>query len=134
MFQVEEVSAFQKKSENNTGDLTMASEHDEAFLAPEMNAFGRQFRFLFFLFFPHLYRVVLSIYLDLIDMHALYWFCRRRNYDAENERQKSVEEFYRLQHINQTVDFVRVSKLIRVYETSTVPALINGVINILDQF
>ena len=64
----------------------------------------------------------------------MHWFCGRRNYDAENERQKSVEEFYRLQHINQTVDFVRVSKLIRVYETSTVPALINGVINILDPF
>lgn len=29
-----------------------------------------------------------------------------RDYDAESERQKSVEEFYRLQHINQTYDFV----------------------------
>ncbi|KAL4651818.1 hypothetical protein ACJW30_01G169500 [Castanea mollissima] len=30
-----------------------------------------------------------------------------RDYDAESERQKSVEEFYRLQHINQTYDFVK---------------------------
>ena len=29
-----------------------------------------------------------------------------RNYDAESERQKGVEEFYRLQHIKQTYDFV----------------------------
>lgn len=29
-----------------------------------------------------------------------------RDYNAECERQKSVEEFYRLQHINQTYDFV----------------------------
>jgi hypothetical protein len=29
-----------------------------------------------------------------------------RDYDAESERQKTVEEFYRLQHINQTYDFV----------------------------
>ncbi|XP_057443507.1 inositol oxygenase 2-like [Lotus japonicus] len=30
-----------------------------------------------------------------------------RNYDAESERQKGVEEFYRLQHINQTYAFVK---------------------------
>ncbi|XP_016193357.1 inositol oxygenase 2-like [Arachis ipaensis] len=30
-----------------------------------------------------------------------------RDYDAESERQKGVEEFYRLQHINQTYDFVK---------------------------
>uniref|UniRef100_A0A5B7ARB3 Inositol oxygenase n=1 Tax=Davidia involucrata TaxID=16924 RepID=A0A5B7ARB3_DAVIN len=30
-----------------------------------------------------------------------------RDYDAESERQKTVEEFYRLQHINQTHDFVK---------------------------
>ncbi|CAA0829199.1 Inositol oxygenase 4 [Striga hermonthica] len=30
-----------------------------------------------------------------------------RDYDAESERQKSVEEFYRLNHINQTYDFVK---------------------------
>ncbi|CAI8619710.1 unnamed protein product [Vicia faba] len=30
-----------------------------------------------------------------------------RNYDEESERQKGVEEFYRLQHINQTYDFVK---------------------------
>ena len=29
-----------------------------------------------------------------------------RDYDVESERQKGVEEFYRLQHINQTYDFV----------------------------
>ncbi|KAE7998621.1 hypothetical protein FH972_003148 [Carpinus fangiana] len=46
---------------------------NNAFLAPEINSFGRLFR----------------------------------DYDAENERQKSVEEFYRLQHINQTLDFVK---------------------------
>jgi len=32
-----------------------------------------------------------------------------REYDAESERQKGVEEFYRLQHINQTYDFVSKS-------------------------
>ncbi|XP_031263084.1 inositol oxygenase 2-like [Pistacia vera] len=30
-----------------------------------------------------------------------------RDYNAESERQKTVEEFYRLQHINQTYDFVK---------------------------
>ncbi|XLR32714.1 hypothetical protein S83_060614 [Arachis hypogaea] len=30
-----------------------------------------------------------------------------RDYDIESERQKRVEEFYRLQHINQTYDFVK---------------------------
>ncbi|XP_054787499.1 inositol oxygenase 4-like [Prosopis cineraria] len=30
-----------------------------------------------------------------------------RDYDAESERQKGVEEFYRLQHIHQTYDFVK---------------------------
>uniref|UniRef100_A0A5B7ANZ8 Inositol oxygenase n=1 Tax=Davidia involucrata TaxID=16924 RepID=A0A5B7ANZ8_DAVIN len=30
-----------------------------------------------------------------------------RDYDAESERQKTVEEFYRLQHINQTYGFVK---------------------------
>ncbi|XP_062090956.1 inositol oxygenase 2 [Humulus lupulus] len=30
-----------------------------------------------------------------------------RDYDAENERQKTVEEFYRMNHINQTYDFVK---------------------------
>ncbi|GER51394.1 inositol oxygenase [Striga asiatica] len=30
-----------------------------------------------------------------------------RDYDAESLRQKSVEEFYRLNHINQTCDFVK---------------------------
>ncbi|KAL8498200.1 hypothetical protein ACS0TY_021506 [Phlomoides rotata] len=30
-----------------------------------------------------------------------------RDYNAESERQKGVEEFYRLQHINQTYDYVK---------------------------
>ncbi|CAN1826087.1 Inositol oxygenase 4 [Linum perenne] len=30
-----------------------------------------------------------------------------RNYDAENERQKTVENLYRLQHCNQTFDYVK---------------------------
>ncbi|KAJ7969505.1 Inositol oxygenase [Quillaja saponaria] len=30
-----------------------------------------------------------------------------RDYDAQSERQRTVEEFYRLQHINQTYDFVK---------------------------
>ncbi|CAH1422735.1 unnamed protein product [Lactuca virosa] len=30
-----------------------------------------------------------------------------RDYDVESERQKSVEDFYRVNHINQTVDFVK---------------------------
>jgi len=57
-FQEEEVSAFEK-SGDNIGELKldggfsmpkMDTNDDEAFLAPEMNAFGRQFRFLFL---PH---------------------------------------------------------------------------------
>jgi hypothetical protein len=35
-----------------------------------------------------------------------YVMLDHRDYDAESERQKSVEEFFRLQHINQTYDFV----------------------------
>jgi inositol oxygenase len=35
-----------------------------------------------------------------------HWNYFGRNYDEESERQKGVEEFYRLQHINQTFDFV----------------------------
>ncbi|KAL9329009.1 hypothetical protein ACSQ67_004012 [Phaseolus vulgaris] len=30
-----------------------------------------------------------------------------RDYDIESERQKGVEEFYRLQHINRTYDFAK---------------------------
>lgn len=33
--------------------------------------------------------------------------CCRDYADANNERQKSVEEFYKTQHTNQTLDFVR---------------------------
>lgn len=29
-----------------------------------------------------------------------------RDYDKESQRQESVEEFYRVNHINQTLDFV----------------------------
>ena len=37
-----------------------------------------------------------------------------RDYDAESERQKTVEEFYRLNHINQTYDFVSAMHLFAV--------------------
>ncbi|CAH1431976.1 unnamed protein product [Lactuca virosa] len=30
-----------------------------------------------------------------------------RDYDVESERQKQVEEFYRMNHINQTYEFVK---------------------------
>lgn len=33
-----------------------------------------------------------------------------RDYNAESERQKTVEEFYRVQHINQTYDYVSAYK------------------------
>ncbi|MFS7988009.1 putative inositol oxygenase [Helianthus anomalus] len=33
-------------------------------------------------------------------------FCNR-DYDAESERQKQVEEFNRMNHINQTYEFVK---------------------------
>jgi hypothetical protein len=33
--------------------------------------------------------------------------CHERDYDAESERRRGVEEFYRVNHIGQTVDFVR---------------------------
>ncbi|XP_020873771.1 inositol oxygenase 4 isoform X1 [Arabidopsis lyrata subsp. lyrata] len=61
-------SSYTAKAKNSH----LATKDDEAFLAPEMNAFSRQFR----------------------------------DYDAESERQKSVEAFYKAQHINQTVAFV----------------------------
>lgn len=38
------------------------------------------------------------------NFFKLYVFCR--DYNVESERQKSVEEFYRVQHINQTYDYV----------------------------
>lgn len=38
-------------------------------------------------------------------------FCRR-DYDAKSERQKSVKKFYKQQHTNQTVEFIRFLKLI----------------------
>lgn len=40
-----------------------------------------------------------------------------RDYHEESERQKGVEEFYRTNHINQTVDFVSgisLTKLFRI--------------------
>ncbi|CAE6244056.1 unnamed protein product [Arabidopsis arenosa] len=54
--------------------MSKISSDDEVFLAPEMNAFGRQFR-------------------DYTDTNS--------------ERQKSVEHFYKTQHINQSLDFVK---------------------------
>ena len=39
-------------------------------------------------------------------MAYLKWEIGGRDYEAESERQKSVEEFYRINHINQTYDFV----------------------------
>ncbi|KAM5573178.1 hypothetical protein ABKV19_012955 [Rosa sericea] len=33
-----------------------------------------------------------------------------RDYNAESERQKGVEEFYRLNHINQTYDFAKKTR------------------------
>ncbi|CAF1893816.1 unnamed protein product [Brassica oleracea] len=69
----------QKKTEelqlDNIIPTSKTSSDDDVFLAPEVNAFGRQFR------------------LDYAD--------------ANNERQKSVEEFYKTQHTNQTLDFVK---------------------------
>lgn len=32
----------------------------------------------------------------------------RRDYNAETERRKIVEQFYRLSHINQTYDYVSI--------------------------
>ncbi|KAL0729148.1 hypothetical protein Bca4012_025241 [Brassica carinata] len=68
----------QKKTEelqlDNIIPTSKTSSDDDVFLAPEVNAFGHQFR-------------------DYAD--------------ANNERQKSVEEFYKTQHTNQTLDFVK---------------------------
>ncbi|MFS8020786.1 putative inositol oxygenase [Helianthus anomalus] len=42
-----------------------------------------------------------------------WWSCKKnrgadcRDYDAESERQKQVEEFYKMNHINQTYEFVK---------------------------
>ena len=73
------------------------------FEAPEINAFGNNFRSIFFLFSLFNYgRARLHLgFLKIINVASL-----SRNYDAETERQKSVEEFYFLQHIHQTYDFV----------------------------
>ncbi|GFZ04223.1 myo-inositol oxygenase 1 [Actinidia rufa] len=37
----------------------------------------------------------------------LTWKCKNRDYDAESLRQQGVEDFYRINHINQTFDFVK---------------------------
>lgn len=57
------------------------------------------------------------LFLGYLDLNWIIYFALKatshgvletpcRDYNAECERQKSVEEFYRLQHINQTYDFV----------------------------
>nr|XP_018461401.1 PREDICTED: inositol oxygenase 5-like [Raphanus sativus] len=75
----------QKKTEDlqldNIIPTSKTSPDDDVFLAPEVNAFGHQFR-------------------DYAD--------------ANNERQKGVEEFYKTQHTNQTLDFVRSVLLLQL--------------------
>lgn len=83
---------------------------NDGFVAPEINSFGKTFRFFFFWLFSFLF-------LGYLDLNWIIYFALKatshgvletpcRDYNAECERQKSVEEFYRLQHINQTYDFV----------------------------
>ncbi len=38
-------------------------------------------------------------------------FLISRNYEAESERKETVEEFYRVNHINQTYDFVSANSV-----------------------
>jgi inositol oxygenase len=82
----------------------------EAFDAPEINSFGNSFRFLLFssILLKEM-KCSLSLSLSLI-IYAINGDVRQiccRDYNAESERQKTVEEFYRQQHINQSYDYVR---------------------------
>lgn len=77
---------------------------DAGFVAPHTNSFGQTFR----------YNSLLIIFTDC-KIKTLDWYLLCvvvvvvvvRDYDAESERRKSVEEFYRVNHIGQTVEFVR---------------------------
>lgn len=52
--------------------------------------------------------MVLHLEMELTPEHC-------RAFDAESERKKIVEGFYRMNHINQTYEFVCFIKLLRYY-------------------
>ncbi|RWV95922.1 hypothetical protein GW17_00041408 [Ensete ventricosum] len=62
------------------------------FVVPDSNSFGNTFRYSF------------SSTNSVGTESSTVFICR--DYNAESERQKTVEEFYRMNHIHQTYDFV----------------------------
>lgn len=112
------VSQFEDKnvvSEAETNELVLdggfplpKQVSQNLFISPDINSFGHTFRLQFNFIITFIYLILLYMvfhyYLYIYSFGTI--FCR--NYDAESERQKSVEEFYRLQHINQTYDFVSI--------------------------
>nr|CAD1822196.1 unnamed protein product [Ananas comosus var. bracteatus] len=57
-----------------------------------------------------------------------------RNYDAESERKKTVEEFYRVNHINQTYDFVKKMREEKYGKLNRVEMSIWESIELLNEF
>ena len=97
----------------------------EGFL--EINSFGHSFRSVLFCFFFPFFILFFNIYNRYEQNWKLHHVAIRainqsslsridemnsnmkkldRDYDAKSERQQTVEEFYRVNHINQTYDFV----------------------------
>lgn len=76
-----------------------------SFDAPEVNSFGHTFRFGFF--FKVSNECLLFLNINEWEFTSFYLF--NRDYEVESERKKQVEEFYRMNHINQTYDFVSIT-------------------------
>lgn len=74
---------------------------DAGFVVPGNNAFGRTFRYIFFPLVCHQPPCCINSHHCLTrgEKHC-------RDYEANSERKDTVEEFYRKQHIYQTVEFV----------------------------
>ncbi|KAI8032475.1 Inositol oxygenase 2 [Camellia lanceoleosa] len=70
------------------------SVQDTGFDAPKINSFG------------HSFRAINQSSLSRIDEMNSNMKKLDRDYDAKSERQQTVKEFYRVNHINQTYDFV----------------------------
>lgn len=108
------------------GALVMPkSATEDGFVAPEINSFGNTFRWTkISCLFSHSrfayhsssdpeligseFRNIIAIEVRKLSLPVCVIY---RDYDAETERQKTVEEFYRLQHTNQTYDFVSEDSL-----------------------
>nr|XP_029121033.1 inositol oxygenase 1 isoform X2 [Elaeis guineensis] len=72
------------------------------FVVPGNNAFGNTFRYIFF---PLVCQPLCYIYKFPSVFNPEREHCR--DYEANSERKDTVEEFYRKQHMYQTVEFVK---------------------------